>query len=79
MKIKVKTILPSVVFFYPSIYLLCCMLGIESILSRLMWLSSMAILALDTLKRKRDARQSRIILVYLLILALVKTILFGYA
>lgn len=79
MKIKVKTILPSVVFFYPSIYLLCCMLGIESILSRLMWLSSMAILALDTLKRKRDARQSRIILVYLLILALVNTILFGYA
>lgn len=79
MKIKVSNILPNLAFFYPSIYLLCSMVGLESFLSRLMWLSSLAVLVLDASKKTRSNRQVRLSLVYIIVLAIINAILFGYS
>ena len=79
MKIKVKNILPYTLFFYPSIYLFCCSLGLESILSRLMWICSLVILAMDASKANRNGRQARISLIYIVALAIINAILFGYS
>lgn len=79
MKIKVSNILPNITLFYPSIYLLCSMVGLESFLSRLMWLSSLIVLVLDASKITRSNRQARFSLVYIIVLAIINALLFGYS
>ncbi len=79
MKLKIKNIMPYITFYYPTLYTLTAMVGIESIFSRLMLIVSLIVLVNDALKNNKSARHARYWLIYIFILAIVNAFMFGYA